>query len=75
MTRENLKNEIDLIPDSDLDAFVSVFNAFQTRFKTESENRQCKKIPEVITSISDLMGTLPPDIDLDEMRMKRILGE
>jgi chromatin segregation and condensation protein Rec8/ScpA/Scc1 (kleisin family) len=35
LTRENIKDSIDLIPDRDLDAFVSVFNAFLTRVKTE----------------------------------------
>jgi hypothetical protein len=35
LTRENIKDSIDLIPDRDLDAFVSVFNAFLTRDKTE----------------------------------------
>jgi prevent-host-death family protein len=32
-----------------------------------------KEIPETLTSIEQLVGTLPPDIDLDEMKMERIM--
>ncbi|MDR0903656.1 MAG: hypothetical protein LBM59_03385 [Ruminococcus sp.] len=80
MTRESLKNNIDLIPDRDLDAFVLIFNAFLTRVKTEddvpvSEDTELKwyekHIPEKVTHISQLFGTLP-DISLDEIRMRRI---
>ncbi|MCL2479417.1 MAG: type II toxin-antitoxin system prevent-host-death family antitoxin [Treponema sp.] len=31
-----------------------------------------KKIPEKITSIDSLFGTLPNDIDLDEIRIERL---
>jgi hypothetical protein len=76
LTRENIKDSIDLIPDRDLDAFVSVFNAFLTRVKTEDEETPElkwyeKHIPEKVTHISQLFGTLP-DVSLDEIRMRRI---
>ena len=31
-----------------------------------------KKIPEKITSVDSLFGTLPNDIDLDDVRMERL---
>ena len=31
-----------------------------------------KKLPEKITSIDSLFGTLPNDIDLDDVRMERL---
>ena len=31
-----------------------------------------KKIPEKITSVEQLFGTLPGDIDLDDVRMERL---
>ena len=31
-----------------------------------------KKIPEKITSVEQLFGTLPSDIDLDDVRMERL---
>ena len=31
-----------------------------------------KKLPKEITSIEDLFGTLPNDIDLDDIRMERL---
>lgn len=31
-----------------------------------------KRISERVTSIEQLFGTLPDDIDLDEVRMKRL---
>jgi len=31
-----------------------------------------KKIPEKITSVDSLFGTLPNDIDLDDVRMDRL---
>ena len=31
-----------------------------------------KKLPEKITSINSLFGTLPNDIDLDDVRMERL---
>jgi len=32
-----------------------------------------KKIPKEITSIEQLFGTLPSDIDLDDMRTERLI--
>jgi len=32
-----------------------------------------KKIPEKITSIEQLFGTLPSDIDLDDVRVERLI--
>ena len=32
-----------------------------------------KKIPEKITSIEQLFGTLPSDIDLDDVKMERLV--
>ncbi|MDR0987736.1 MAG: hypothetical protein LBL98_08610 [Ruminococcus sp.] len=75
MTREKLKNNIDLIPDRDLDAFVLIFDAFLTRVNTEEEADEPKwyekHIPEKVTHISQLFGTLP-DVSLDEIKMRRI---
>ena len=31
-----------------------------------------KKLPEIITSIDSLFGTLPNDIDLDDLKMERL---
>ena len=31
-----------------------------------------KKIPEKVTSFEQLVGTLPSDIDLDDVRMERL---
>ena len=31
-----------------------------------------KKLPEKITSVDSLFGTLPNDIDLDDVRMERL---
>jgi prevent-host-death family protein len=31
-----------------------------------------KKIPEQVTSIAQLAGTLPSDVDLDDIRTKRL---
>ena len=31
-----------------------------------------KKIPEKITSVESLFGTIPNDIDLDDVRMERL---
>ena len=31
-----------------------------------------KKMPEKITSVEQLFGTLPDDIDLDDVRMERL---
>jgi len=31
-----------------------------------------KKLPEKITSIDNLFGTLPDDIDLDDVRLERL---
>ena len=31
-----------------------------------------KKIPEKITSVEQLFGTLPEDIDLDELKIERL---
>lgn len=31
-----------------------------------------KKLPEEITSVESLFGTLPNDIDLDDVRMERL---
>jgi len=36
------------------------------------EPRYSKKIPEKITSIEQLFGTLPNDIDLDDIRAERL---
>ena len=40
------------------------------RFGTESWN--LKKIPEKVTSIEQLFGTLPGDITLDDVRAERL---
>ena len=32
-----------------------------------------RKLPEEITSIEQLFGTLPSDVDLDELRSERLL--
>ena len=32
-----------------------------------------KKLPEKITSVDSLFGTLPNDIDLDDVRMERLM--
>jgi prevent-host-death family protein len=40
--------------------------------RIDSEPWYEKKIPEKITSIADLFGTLPPDIDLDSIRSERL---
>jgi prevent-host-death family protein len=32
-----------------------------------------KKLPEKITSVDDLFGTLPSDINLDDVRMERLM--
>lgn len=32
-----------------------------------------KEIPETITSIDNLFGTLPDDIDIEDIRMERLL--
>jgi len=32
-----------------------------------------KKLPEPITSVDNLFGTLPNDIDLDDVRMGRLM--
>jgi prevent-host-death family protein len=34
-----------------------------------------KEIPETLTSFSQLRGTIPDDIDLDEIKSERILGK
>jgi len=31
-----------------------------------------KKLPEKITSVENLFGTLPNDVDLDDVRMERL---
>ena len=35
-------------------------------------NEKMKPLPDIITSIEDLFGILPNDIDLDEVRMERL---
>ncbi len=40
--------------------------------RIDKEPWYLKRIPEKVTSIEQLFGTLPDDIDLDEVRMKRL---
>ncbi|MDR1064812.1 MAG: type II toxin-antitoxin system prevent-host-death family antitoxin [Oscillospiraceae bacterium] len=39
----------------------------------DKEQWYMKKLPEKITSVDDLFGTLPNDIDLDDVRMERLM--
>ena len=38
----------------------------------DKEPWHMKKLPEKITSVNSLFGTLPDDIDLDDARMERL---
>jgi prevent-host-death family protein len=38
----------------------------------DKERWYLKKLPEKITSVDSLFGTLPNDIDLDDVRMERL---
>lgn len=33
----------------------------------------CKAVPEKVTSVEQLFGTLPGDVDLDDIRTERLL--
>jgi hypothetical protein len=81
MTREAIKNEIDIMPDGAFDAFASMFSAFigyvnsDNKQKSNSSEKLPKqrlnKVPERVTSFSQLIGTLP-EISLEEIRDMRL---
>jgi hypothetical protein len=69
MTRESLKRAIDYMPDKDFDALTSAITTLYAfvggenplaTAQEEDPKWERKKIPENITSITQLFGTLPP---------------
>lgn len=48
-------------------------SSFTDRF--DDDEQSLKQLPEEITSIEQLFGTLPSDIDLDEVKKDRLLKD
>jgi hypothetical protein len=80
MTRETAKQQIDMMPDNAFEVYSEMFTAFiayvikgekQPSAVNEETGWQRKKIPEKITSISQLFGTLPP-MTHEEIRDMRL---
>jgi hypothetical protein len=78
MTRESIKRAIDIMPDKDFEALTSAITTLfafadvddkKTDFK--KEEWKPKKLPEKITSISQLFGMLP-EMSLEEIRDMRL---
>ncbi|MDR1736218.1 MAG: hypothetical protein LBR85_05035 [Oscillospiraceae bacterium] len=40
--------------------------------RKDKKSLRMKKLPEKITSVEQLFGTLPEDVDLDDVRMERL---
>jgi hypothetical protein len=82
MTRENFKKQIDIIPDRFFNALADLLTVFITYGKIEDGNQSSeitakepelsrKKVPEKVTSISQLIGILP-EMSLEEIKDMRL---
>ena len=69
------------IPDDKIDLVIEVLKGLRLLYVSSKESSlkvplkeeawYLKKIPEQITDVEQLFGTLPADIDLDEIKSKR----
>jgi hypothetical protein len=81
MTRETAKQQIDMMPDNAFEVYSEMFTAFVSYvIKGEKQNdeatdelpkQKLNKVPEKVTSFSQLIGTLP-EISLEEIRDMRL---
>jgi hypothetical protein len=78
MTRESMKRAIDVMPDKEFEALTSAITTLfafadvdDKKTEVKKEEWEPKKLPDKITSFSQLIGMLPP-MSLEEIRDMRL---